>query len=165
MSDGDADIPLPEPAAARPTSPKLSGQRRPGSSRPARPGSRAKLPADEELPEVEPPPEPGLAEPVVAETVVVAPPPGPIAPSKPKRPPLNPGSAAFRKTLLPPCVTLAVGCVLLGCAYFIQPADAALRQISPGIPVALIAMGLACAMTAGVLWRSLRRIDSPGAHS
>lgn len=160
MTAGDAEEPTTSPpkppVPARPTAPRLSGQRRSGL-RPARPGKSSASSGELEVPEIEPPPEP---EPAIAETIVIATPSEPMAVATPRRrPQVRPGSAAFQKTLLPPCVTLAVGCLFLGLAYFFQPADSAIRQFSPGIAIALIAIGAACGMTAALLWRTLRQID------
>ncbi|HEX8325326.1 MAG TPA: hypothetical protein VF595_15600 [Tepidisphaeraceae bacterium] len=162
MSDSDAPTPpRPAPASSKPSArPSRPQIERPtsGNARPVRPGGgRAKAtdwPAVEELP----------AEPIIADTLLIAPPPTPAIKPKPPRVAVY-GSAFVRQTLLPPCAVLGVGLLGLGVAYFLQPPDAALRQVPPGVPVTLLAVGAVALACAVGLARSLRRIDSPGADS
>ena len=156
-----------EPAApARPTTPRISSRPVIGLSgaRPARPRrepAKVETVDEAELKDiVEEPPEAI----VIAETTVVAPPPPEPAPP---RPPvlIKFGTPFLRQTLFPPCLVLAIGSIALGVGYFLQPADAALRQITPAVPVTLLAVGIVCGAAAFGLARSLRPIDSGNAHS
>lgn len=164
-SPAPADDERPAPSPARPAQPKLGRRSAAGpTSRPVRPASQRTRTIT--LPAVEEPP----SEPVIAETVIVAPPPEPppVEPARPRRPLLGTSgfeSAAFRRTLTPPCLVMGVGLTGLGIAYFLQAPDAALREVPPVAAGVLISVGLLLLACGGGLARSTRRIDSPRADS